>query len=163
MTNFFVTKNTFCCSGSRFFSKDADRRKTILMVPIATRSKLPWWRVRRVELFAETLTSAWWRVDGQMWMFLAVMCRAIENLHDDISYVLIGGQRWQIQWWQWFWRRRRSFWRWRFNPEDLWWRRSSQERAMKGFTDHRSWGSGKYRQNKTVRHKKIRTVALIPC
>ena len=45
------------------------------------------------------------RVDGQMSMFLAAMCKAIENLHGDISYVLIGGQRWQIRWWQWFWRR----------------------------------------------------------
>ena len=32
-------------------------------------------------------------VDGQMLMFLAVMCRAIENLHGNISYVLIEGQR----------------------------------------------------------------------
>ena len=65
----------------------------ILMVSAATRSELPWWRVKRVELFAETLTDAWRRVDGQMSMFLAAMCRTIENLHDDISYVLIGGQR----------------------------------------------------------------------
>ena len=55
--------------------------------------------------FAETLTGAWQRVGGQMWMFLAVVCRSIEYLHDDRSYVLIGGQRWQIRWWQWFWRR----------------------------------------------------------
>ena len=33
------------------------------------------------------------RVDRQMWMFLATMCRAIENIHGDMSYVLIGGQR----------------------------------------------------------------------
>ena len=32
-------------------------------------------------------------VDGQMRMFLATMCRAIENLHNDISYVLIEGQK----------------------------------------------------------------------
>ena len=63
------------------------------MVSAATRSELPWWRVKRVELFAETLTDAWRRVDGQMSMFLADMCRTIENLHGDISYVLIGGQR----------------------------------------------------------------------
>ena len=59
----------------------------------ATRSELPWWRVKCVELFAETLTSVWRRVDGQKWMFLAAMCKAIENLHSDVSYVLIGGQR----------------------------------------------------------------------
>ena len=32
-------------------------------------------------------------VDDQMSMFLAVMYRAIENLHGNISYVLIEGQR----------------------------------------------------------------------
>ena len=58
---------------------------------VATRLELPWWCVKCVELFAETLTCAWRRVDGQMSMFLATMCRAIENLHGDISYVLIGG------------------------------------------------------------------------
>ena len=31
----------------------------ILMVLAATRSELPWWRMKRVELFAETLTDAW--------------------------------------------------------------------------------------------------------
>ena len=34
-----------------------------------------------------------WCVDGQMSMFLAVMYRAIKNLHGNISYVLIKGQR----------------------------------------------------------------------
>ena len=63
------------------------------MVSAATRSEIPWWRVRRVEFFAETLTSAWRRVDGQMWMFLAAMCRASENLPGDMSYILIGVQR----------------------------------------------------------------------
>ena len=64
-----------------------------MMVSAATRSELPWWRVKHVELFVETLTSVWRRVDDQMSMFLAAMCRAIENLHGGISYVLIGGQR----------------------------------------------------------------------
>ena len=32
-------------------------------------------------------------MDGQMWMFLAAICRAIENLHGDMSYLLIEGQR----------------------------------------------------------------------
>ena len=36
-------------------------------------------------------------VDSKMSMFLAVVCRAIENLHGDISFVLIGGQRWPIR------------------------------------------------------------------
>ena len=63
------------------------------MVLVATRSKIPWWRMRHMDHFAKTLTSAWRRVDGQLWMFLAVICRSIEYLHDDMSYVLIGGQR----------------------------------------------------------------------
>ena len=148
---------------SRFFTADVDRRRTILMVSAATRSEMPWWRMRCMEFCAEILTEAWWCVDGQMWMFLAEMCKAIENLHSDMSYVLIGGHRWQIRWWQWFWRWRRSFWRWRFNPEDLWQWWSHWERALKRFTNNRSWDSGKYRQNKIARYKKIRAVALIPC
>nr|POE76631.1 hypothetical protein CFP56_15324 [Quercus suber] len=34
-----------------------------------------------------------WRVDGQMLMFVVVMCRVIEKLHGDMSYVLIGGSK----------------------------------------------------------------------
>ena len=63
------------------------------MVSGATRSEQPWWRVKRVEDFAKTLTGAWWRVDIQMRMFSAALCRGIEKLHGDMSYVLIGGQR----------------------------------------------------------------------
>ena len=62
----------------------------ILMVSAATRSEKPWWRM---EVFAKTLTGVWRRVDGQIWMLLVAMCRAIEKLHSDMSYVLIGGQR----------------------------------------------------------------------
>ena len=51
-----------------------------MMVSAATRSELPWWRVKRVELFAETLTDAWRRVDGQMSMFLAAVLAAKEEL-----------------------------------------------------------------------------------
>ena len=50
------------------------------MVSAATRSELPWWRVKRVELFAETLTDTWRRVDGQMSMFLAAVLAAKEEL-----------------------------------------------------------------------------------
>ena len=39
---------------------------------------------------AESLTDMWWRVDGQMMMIPTVLCRSIENLHGDISFVLIG-------------------------------------------------------------------------
>ena len=49
--------------------------------------------MRRVDDFVETLTGAWQRVDGQMRMFPAYLCRGIEMLHSDMSYVLIGGQK----------------------------------------------------------------------
>ena len=47
---------------------------------------------------AESLVGAWQRVDGQMRMIPAAMCRSLENLHGDISYVLIGGPMWKIRW-----------------------------------------------------------------
>ena len=71
-------------------SDDADWRKTILLVSAATRLEIAWWHVRLVELFTETLTGAWRCVDCQTWMFLATMCRKNENLHIDMSCVLIG-------------------------------------------------------------------------
>ena len=46
---------------------------------------------------AESLIGAWRRVEGQMMMILAVWCRLVENLHVDISYVLIGGLMWKTQ------------------------------------------------------------------
>ena len=96
--------------------------------------------------FAETLTGAWWRVDGQMVMIPVALCRAVEDIHNNISYVLIGGQMWEIRQRQWSWWRRASFQWWRFNLEDLWWRQSNQERTSKRFINRRSWGSGKYQQ-----------------
>ena len=43
----------------------------------------------------ESLTGAWRRVRGQMMMIPAAMCRSVEYLHVDISYVLIGGLMWK--------------------------------------------------------------------
>ena len=37
------------------------------------------------------------RVEGQIMMILAVLCRSVENLQGDMSYVLIGGPLWKIQ------------------------------------------------------------------
>ena len=45
---------------------------------------------------AESLTGAWQRVDGQMRMIPAALCRSLEILHGDMSYVLIGGPMWKI-------------------------------------------------------------------
>ena len=49
--------------------------------------------MRRVDDFAKILTDMWRCVDGQMRKFPAALCRGIEKLHSDMSYVLIGGQR----------------------------------------------------------------------
>ena len=46
---------------------------------------------------AESLTGAWQRVDGQMMMIPAALCRSIENQPGDMSYVLIGDPMWKIQ------------------------------------------------------------------
>ena len=46
---------------------------------------------------AESLIGAWWRVEGQMMMIPAALCRSVENLHGDISYVLIRGLIWKTQ------------------------------------------------------------------
>ena len=39
---------------------------------------------------AESLISKWQRVDGQVMMIWAALCRLVENLPGDMSYVLIG-------------------------------------------------------------------------
>ena len=46
---------------------------------------------------AESLTGAWERVAGQMYWILAALCRSLENLHGDMSYVVIGGSMWKIR------------------------------------------------------------------
>ena len=46
---------------------------------------------------AESLTGAWQRVDDQTRMILAALCRSLENLHGDMSYVLIGCSMWKIR------------------------------------------------------------------
>ena len=56
----------------------------------ATGSEQYWWRV---DDFAETLIDAWRHVDGQMVKFPAALCKGIEKLHGDGSYVLLEGQR----------------------------------------------------------------------
>ena len=42
---------------------------------------------------AESLTCAWQCVDDQMNWILTALCRSLENLHGDMSYVVIGGDR----------------------------------------------------------------------
>ena len=49
--------------------------------------------MKHVEQTAESLIG----VEGQMMMIPAVLCRSIENLQGDMSYVLIGGPMWKIQ------------------------------------------------------------------
>ena len=83
-------------------------------------------------------------VECQMMMIPAALCRSVENLHGDMSYVLIGGPMWKIRRRQWSWWQWSSFWRWKFNLGHLWRLWSSQEKARKRFTDKRSRGSRKY-------------------
>ena len=45
----------------------------------------------------ESLTGAWQHVDDQMRMIPLAMCRSLENLRGDMSYVLIGGLMWKIR------------------------------------------------------------------
>ena len=46
---------------------------------------------------AKSLNGTWRCVEGQMMMIPAALCRLVENLHGDMSYVLIGGLMWNIQ------------------------------------------------------------------
>ena len=59
------------------------------MVAEETRSEQPWWSVKRVENLAGSLSGMWQCVDGQMRIFPTALCRGIEKLHGDGSYVLI--------------------------------------------------------------------------
>ena len=47
---------------------------------------------------AKSLIGTWWRVEGQMMMIPAALCRSVENLHSDIYYFLIGGLMWKTRW-----------------------------------------------------------------
>ena len=47
---------------------------------------------------AKSLIGVWQHVEGQMMMIPAALCRSIENLHGDISYVLIRGLMWKTRW-----------------------------------------------------------------
>ena len=46
---------------------------------------------------AESLTGAWQHVAGQMNWIPANLCRLLENLHGDMSFVVIGGPMWMIR------------------------------------------------------------------
>ena len=50
-----------------------------------------------MEKLPNSLTDAWWRVDGQMMMIPADLCRSVEDLPGDMSYVLIGDPVWKIR------------------------------------------------------------------
>ena len=47
---------------------------------------------------AESLTGAWKRVNGQLMMIPAALCRSVEDLPNVRSYVLIGDSVWKIRW-----------------------------------------------------------------
>ena len=45
---------------------------------------------------AESLTGTWKRVNGQLMMIPTDLCRSVEDLPSDRSYVLIGDPVWKI-------------------------------------------------------------------
>ena len=45
----------------------------------------------------ESLTGVWRRMDGQMMMILAALCRSVEKLPGEMSYVLIEDSMWKIR------------------------------------------------------------------
>ena len=45
----------------------------------------------------ESLIGTWQCVDGQMNWIPAALCRSLENLHGDMSYVVIEGPMWKIR------------------------------------------------------------------
>ena len=49
--------------------------------------------MKSLENLVGTLIGAWWRVDGQVRIFPTALCKGIEKLHGDGSYVLLEGQR----------------------------------------------------------------------
>jgi len=95
-------------------------------------------------------------------MILAALCRGVENLHKDMSYVLIGGLMWKIN-----------------GGNDLGggdWASSGGDSTLstsdgsgairrgnqKGLLNEEVEAAENTNKNKIVRHKKVRVVALIP-
>ena len=112
---------------------------------------------------AESLTNAWERVAGQMYWILAALCRSLENLHGDMSYVVIGGPMWKIRRSQWSWWRWSSFWRWKFNLGTSDSGGSVRRGHRKGLLTDEVEAEKNTNKDKIARHKKIRAIALIPC
>ena len=115
------------------------------------------------EKAAESLTGMWWRVDGQMMMIPAALCRSVEKLPDDMSYVLIGDPMWKIRWRQWSWWRWSSFWRWRFNLGTFDGGGAVRRGHRKGLLTDEVEAAENTNKDKTARHKKVRAMTLIPC
>ena len=111
----------------------------------------------------ESLTSAWQRVDDQMMMIPGALCRSLENLHGDMSHVLIGGPMWKIQRRQWSWWRWSSFWWWRFNLSTFDGGGSVRRGHRKGLLTDEVEAVENSNKDRTARHNKIRAMALIPC
>ena len=112
---------------------------------------------------AESLTDAWQCMDDQMRMIPAALCRSLEYLHGDMSYVLIGGPIWKIRRRQWSWWRWSSFWRWRFNLGTSDGGGSVRRGHKKGLLTNEVETAENTNKDRTARHKKIRAMTLIPC
>ena len=112
---------------------------------------------------AESLSDVWQRVDDQIRMIPAALCRSLEYLHGDMSYVLIGGLMWKTWRRQWSWWRWSSFWRWRFNLGTSGGGGSVRRGHKKGLLTDEVETTENTNKDRTARHKKIRAMTLIPC
>ena len=115
------------------------------------------------ETTAESLTGAWQRVDGQMMMIPAALCRSVEKLPGDMSCVLIGDPMWKIRQRQWSWWRWLSFWRWRFNLGTSDGGGAVRRGHGKGLRTDEVEVAEDTNKDKIAIHKKVRAMALIPC
>ena len=111
----------------------------------------------------ESLTVAWQRVDDQISLIPTALCRSLENLHGDMSYVVIGGSMWKIRRRPWSWWRWSSFWRWKFNLGTSDSGGSVRRGHRKGLLTDEVEAEKNTNKDKIARHKKIRAMALIPC
>ena len=111
---------------------------------------------------AESLTGVWQRVDGQMMMISAALCRLVEDLLGDRSYVLIGDPVWKIRQKQWSWWRWLSFWQWRFNLCTSDGGGAVKRGHGKGLLTDEVETAKNTNKDRTARHKKVRVIALIP-
>ena len=94
---------------------------------------------------------------------LSTLSRLVDDLCDDMSYVLNGGLEGKIQQRQWSCWQRASFWRRRFNLRTFDNNRAVRRRHRKDILIRVDEAAENTNKDKTTRHKKVRAATLIPC